>query len=110
MLEEVQVPPRLLLGVMHLHPRPVALRASKPGALRKVDPQIQPLGLNIELDARDPPRIAQPERSLEQNKILRLHPTAPIIDDHKPVRQSARSDATTLIVEEPVLNPRTCFV
>src|ERR1700681_4315007 len=94
MLEEVQMPPRLLLGVVRLERRPVALRAAERRTTRKIDPQIQPLGLRIELDARDLPRIAQPERSLEEKKILRLHPTAPIIDDQKPRRQSTSPDAT----------------
>jgi len=77
MLKEVQMPPRLLLGVMHLQPRPVALRAREPRSLREVEPQIQPLGLRVELDAQHLPRVAQPERGLEENKILRLHATAP---------------------------------
>jgi hypothetical protein len=88
------MPPRLLLRVLHRATRSLTLRAREPGSLREVDPQIQPLALTIELDARDLPRLAQPERCLEEKKILRLHPTAPIIDDQKPVRQSAAPDAT----------------
>jgi hypothetical protein len=55
---------------------------------------MQPLGRGIALDARDLPRVAQAERGLKEKKILRLHPTAPIIDDQKPARQSTASDAT----------------
>jgi hypothetical protein len=91
-LEEVQVPPRLLLGALHRTTRPLTLRAREPPCLREVDPQIQPLALRI--DACYLPRVAQPKRGLEEDEILRLHPTAPIIDDQKPVRQSAGSDAT----------------
>jgi hypothetical protein len=94
MLEEVQVPPRLLLGVLHRATHPLTLRAREPRALLEIDPQIQPLALRIELDARDLPRVAQPQHCLEQKKILRLHPTAPIIDDQKPGRQSTGPDAT----------------
>jgi hypothetical protein len=102
MLKEVQMPPRLLLGVLHRATRPLTLRAREPGSLREIEPEIQPLTLTIELDTRDVPRVAQPERCLEQKKILRLHPTAPIIDDQKPVRRN-QPDRTlpTLIVEEP---------
>src|SRR5450432_2533377 len=101
MLKEVQMPPRLLLGVLHRATRSLTLRAPEPGALPEVDPQIQPLALRIELDARDLPRLAQPERRLEEKKILRLHPTAPIIDDQKPVRQSTAPDATAPEREDP---------
>jgi nanoRNase/pAp phosphatase (c-di-AMP/oligoRNAs hydrolase) len=94
MLKEVQMPPALLLGVVHPQPRALTLRTREPRALQELDPQIKPHTLAIKLDAHDPPRIAQPERSLKPTKILRLHKTAPIINDQKPVSQSARSDAT----------------
>ena len=66
MLEEVQMPPGLLLGVVHLAPLPTALRAREPRPLRKVDSQIQPALLGVELDIHHPPRLLKTERLLEQ--------------------------------------------
>ena len=86
---------------MHLQPRPIALRAREPRSLREVDPQIQPLGLSVKVDAHNLPRVAQPQRCLEEKKILRLHPTAPIIDDQKPVRQSTARTLPTLTWRSP---------
>ena len=90
------MPPWLLLDALHRATRPVTLRARERSALREVDPQIQSLGLGVELDARDLARVAQPERYLERTKILRLHPTAPITDDQKSARRSSGSDAANL--------------
>jgi hypothetical protein len=100
-LKEVQMPPRLLLGIARLQPRPVALRAGERRPAREIDPQIQPLGFGIELDARDPPRFAQPERGLEEKKILRLHQRLPSSTIRS--RSGNQPDRTlpTLIVEEP---------
>ncbi len=57
MLEEVEMPPRVRLGVVHLAPRRAALRAREAGALPEVNPQIQTTSPGIELDVHDLPPV-----------------------------------------------------
>src|SRR5205823_4697128 len=65
-LEEIQMPPRVALGVMHLAARRAALRTCEPSALPKVDPQIQTTPPRIELDINDLPRLLKTKRLAKQ--------------------------------------------
>ena len=55
-LEEVQMPPRPLLGVVDLAPWVPALRAGEAAAAREVEPQVELLIVLAELDSGDCPR------------------------------------------------------
>ena len=70
MLEEVEMPPRLLLGVVHLAVGPLALWAREPRSLREVQDQLQPPRLTVEVDAHDAPRLLQPQSLLEEVRIV----------------------------------------
>jgi hypothetical protein len=65
-LEEVQVPPGLVAGVMHRTGSSVALGAGKPDALGEVQVQVQTLAIGAELGAHHPPGFRQAKSSLEQ--------------------------------------------
>ena len=72
MLKEVQVPPRLVRSVVH---RAATVRAArgrtgKPGTTTELQVQIQPGLLRVELGARHPPRLAQPQRRREQPQLV----------------------------------------
>jgi len=79
--EEVQMPPRLVRGVMH---RAGIVRAApgwtgKPGAPIELQVQVQPGLLRIELGARHPPRPAHPQRRREQAQLVH---TPDLLRDH----------------------------
>jgi len=84
-LEKVQMPPRLLLGVVDWAALPAALRTREPRPLRKIDPQIQPPLLGVELHVHDLPRLLKPKRSRKQLRIV--HPRLP----SSRIRSRARS-------------------
>jgi hypothetical protein len=63
------MPPRVRLGVLHLAARHPAHRARKPRPLRKVDPQIEPAPLGVELAVDYLPRLLKAKRSLKQVEI-----------------------------------------
>ena len=69
-LEEVQMPPGLLLGVMHLAACRSTLRTPEPRALREVDAQIQPPPLHVKLDIHYLPRLLKTKRSGKQVEIV----------------------------------------
>ncbi len=70
MLEEVQMPPRLRLGVARLQPRRTALRAAKHRPAGEVDPQIQPALIDVEAHLDDLPRRVQPKRLLKEVDVM----------------------------------------
>src|SRR6266498_5380774 len=110
-MEEVQMPPRVRLGVMHLAPGHPALRARKPSPLPEVDPQIQPTPLGIELDVHHLPRLHEAERLLKEVEIV--HARLPSSKDQKPASSHhARTDLPTRNSEgpnypEPLVIPRS---
>src|SRR5690606_20330896 len=71
-LEEVEMPPCLVLGVMDraLLLRAPRLRAHEAGAAGKVEVQVKPARLGVELGPLDPPRCRESQRGGEQ---LLLH-------------------------------------
>jgi hypothetical protein len=70
MLEEVHMPPRVRLGVVHLASSRTALRAPKPRPLREVNPQIQTTPPSIELDVNHLPWLLKAKGSLKQVQIV----------------------------------------
>src|SRR5271166_4149215 len=72
MLEEVQMPPRLVLRVVNRTTLASALRAGEPAPTRKIHVQIEPTILDRKLAARHHPRRLQPKGQLE--KIGVSHP------------------------------------
>ena len=72
MLKEVQVPPRLVRGVVHRTGAVSAVRGrtGEPGTTAELQVQIQPGLLRVELGARYPPRLAQPQRRREQPQLV----------------------------------------
>jgi hypothetical protein len=99
MLEEVQVAPRLLLGVVNLAARTLTLRTRKTSALREVEDQLQPTLLSVELDADNAPRVPQAERLLEEIRIVQEK-----LRSSKGRARSSRRDPTipTRFSDEPV--------
>src|SRR5208283_4107147 len=99
-LEEVQMPPRLVLRVVNRATLAAALRTPKPAPTRKIHVQIEPAILDRKLAARHHPRRLQPKGQLE--KIGVSHP--PTIDsiptDRSP-SQPKKSVLPTLFSEEP---------
>jgi len=87
MLEKVQMPPRLVHGVMHRAATVGTLlgRTPKPGTTLEVQVQIQLGSLGVELAAYHPPRPTQPQRRGEQPQLIHT-PTTPcyatITDSH----------------------------
>src|SRR5208282_4928088 len=71
-LEEVEMPPRLVLRVVNPATLAPALRARKPAPTRKIHVQIKPAILDRKLAARHHPRRLQPKGQLE--KIGVSHP------------------------------------
>src|SRR5208337_4403061 len=71
-LEEVQMPPRLVLRVVNRATLAAALRAGEPAPTRKIHVQIEPTILDRKLAARHHPRRPQPKGQLE--KIGVSHP------------------------------------
>jgi hypothetical protein len=66
MLKGVQVPPGLLLGVMHRAAGEIVLRGREPRAAFEIDPQLKPTLTSIKEGLHDPPRCLQPKRRLKQ--------------------------------------------
>ena len=106
-LKEVQVPPRLVRSVVH---RAATVRAArgrtgKPGTTTELQVQIQPGLLRVELGARHPPRLAQPQRRREQPQLVhtdstsstRLSRTVTQSTKRSSPRQPATPDQTHLI-------------
>ena len=71
-LKEVQVLPRLGRGVVHRTPAvsTVLGRTGELGTTTELQVQIQPGPLRVELGARHPPRLAQPQRRREQPQLV----------------------------------------
>src|ERR1035441_5877819 len=92
MLKEVQMPPSVALGVVHLASGRSALRARKPSTLREVNPKIKTTPRNIELDIHDLPRLLEAKGSLKQVEIV--HAGLLFIADQKPGRLATGPDAT----------------
>src|SRR5208283_2763779 len=84
-LEEVQMPPRLVLRVVNRATLAAALRAHKPAPTPKIYVQIEPTILDRKLAARHHPRRLQPKRQLE--KIGVSHP---LTIDSIPTNRSPR--------------------
>ena len=74
-LEEIQMPPRLVVGVMHRAPIPptAGLRAGEPGTARVAHMKIQPASVLGEDGVGHPPRLTQPQRRGEQPQLARVH-------------------------------------
>src|SRR5208337_1895984 len=72
MLEEVQMPPRLVLRVVNCTTLASALSAGEPAPTRKIHVQIEPTILDRKLATRHRPRRLQPKGQLE--KIGVSHP------------------------------------
>ena len=86
MLEEVQMPPRLVLRVVNPATLAPALRARKPAPTRKIHVQIKPAILDRKLAPRHHPRRLQPKGQLE--KISVSHPlTINSIKTHRSQRE-----------------------
>src|SRR5208283_4121154 len=66
MLEEVQMPPRLVLRVVNRTTLASALRAGEPAPTRKIHVQIEPTILDRKLGSRHHPRRLQPKGQLEK--------------------------------------------
>ncbi|CAN5672731.1 hypothetical protein BH24ACT15_BH24ACT15_36980 [soil metagenome] len=66
--KEIQMPPRLVVGVMHRAPIPptAGLRAVEPGTARVAHMKIQPASVLGEDRVGHPPRLTQPQRRGEQ--------------------------------------------
>ena len=73
-LEEVQMTPRLGLGVVHRARRLVTLRTGKPGTTGKVDAQIHPALLGVERGLDHPPRLDHPQPGRKHLELV--HTTA----------------------------------
>ncbi len=71
-LEEIQMPPRLVLRVVNRAALASAIRAGEPAPARKIHVQIEPTILDRKLAARHRPRRLQPKGQLE--KIGVSHP------------------------------------
>jgi hypothetical protein len=86
-LEKVQMPPRLVRGVMQRTAtlRTVLGRAGEPGTTLEVQIQIQLSPLDVELGPYHPPRPAEPQRRSEQAQLIHTPATpcyATITDSH----------------------------
>ena len=66
MLEEVQVAPSALAGVMDLAAGNIAFGASEPGAPLEIDAPLKPTLTGIEGGLDHPPRRRQPQGGLEK--------------------------------------------
>ena len=75
MLEEVQMAPRLLDGVVHRAVALTALGAGKAAAGLEVDLDVEPLVLGVELGVRHHPGRHQPESELEQIDVAHMSVT-----------------------------------
>ena len=69
MLEEIQMPPRLLGGVVHRAIGGLAFGAGKARARFEVDLDVEPLVLRVEVGSRDEPRRVDVECKLEKLRI-----------------------------------------
>jgi hypothetical protein len=80
-LEEVQMPPRLVRSVVHPAGivRATPDRTGEPGTPIELKVQVQPGLLRIELSARHPPRPGQPQRRREQAQLVH---TPDLLRDH----------------------------
>jgi hypothetical protein len=76
MLEEVQMPPGLLLGVVDRAGRLVPFRAREPLASGKPQEEIQPPTLGIELNPLYHPRLPQTRSRLKQPDVLHVPPSS----------------------------------
>ena len=74
MLEEIQMPPRIVLRVVNRAAFPPAIRAGEPAPARKIHIQIESTVLDVELAARHRPRRRKPKGQLK--KIGVSHPQA----------------------------------
>jgi hypothetical protein len=73
MLEEIQMPPRIVLRVVNRASVTPASRSSEPAPAWKIHVQIKPTVLRVELAARHRPRRRKPKRQLK--KIGVSHPS-----------------------------------
>ena len=94
MLKEVQVPPKLGLGVVDRTAGRVALRAREPGAALEVDPQLKPTPFGIEGGTHHSPRHLKAQRRLKQ------------LDISHPARLRRSRDQPTRISEGPSFTPK----
>jgi hypothetical protein len=90
MLEEVQVAPSALAGVMDLAAGNIAFGASEPGAPLEIDAQLKPTLTGIEGGLDHPPRRRQPQSGLEQLGI-----------SHRATVRDAKNQLPTQNGEEP---------
>ena len=77
--EEVQVPPRLVRGVVHRAGIVPAARGrtGEPGTPVELQVQVQPGLLRVELGTCHPPRPSQPQRRREQPQLVHTDQTLP---------------------------------
>lgn len=69
-LEEVEVPPRLRLGVVDTAGRLVPLGAGEAGSAREVEVKVEAVAGGVEVHRLDHPRVLQTQRGLEQLQVV----------------------------------------
>ena len=69
-LEEVQMAPGTLPGIVHRLALAIAMRAGEPSARGKTDVEINPSPIDIEGRINDLPRTFQAKRSAEQRHLI----------------------------------------
>ena len=93
MLEEIQVPPGLLDGVVHRAVGLAALGTREAAAGLEVDLDVEPLPLGVEVGRRHHPRRHQAECELEQIDIA--HGASPLAPFAAIVPPSSRPSRTS---------------